>query len=134
LQLIDGILDSPRVEAGQIELRRQPCRLRRLVEDAAAPIADAAREKGLEFNFEIDPSCPEVVETDAPRVRQVLANLLQNALKFTEHGSVSLWVGRDSAHTVGFAVRDTGIGIAVKDQEKIFAPFGQADSSHTRRY
>jgi CheY-like chemotaxis protein len=134
LQLIDGILDISRVEAGQIELRRQPCRLRRLVEDAAAPIADAAREKGLEFNFEIDPSCPEVIETDAPRVRQVLANLLQNALKFTEHGSVSLWVGRDSADTVCFAVRDTGIGIAAKDQEKIFAPFGQADSSHTRRY
>jgi signal transduction histidine kinase/ActR/RegA family two-component response regulator len=134
LQLIDGILDISRVEAGQLELRRQPCRLRRLVEDAAAPVADAAREKGLEFNFEIDPSCPEVIETDAPRVRQVLANLLQNALKFTEHGSVSLWVGRDSAQTVGFAVRDTGIGISAQDQEKIFAPFGQADSSHTRRY
>ena len=134
LQLIDGILDISRVEAGQIELHRQPCRLRRLVEDAAAPVADAAREKGLEFNFEIDPSCPEVIETDAPRVRQVLANLLQNALKFTEHGSVSLWVGRDSAQTVCFAVRDTGIGISAQDQEKIFAPFGQADSSHTRRY
>ncbi|HTO09198.1 MAG TPA: ATP-binding protein [Myxococcota bacterium] len=134
LQLIDGILDISRVEAGQIELRRQPCRLRRLVEDAAAPVAEAAREKGLEFNFEIDSSCPEVVETDAPRVRQVLANLLQNALKFTEHGSVSLWVGRDSPSTVCFAVRDTGIGIDAKDHEKIFAPFGQADSSHTRRY
>ena len=134
LQLIDGILDISRVEAGQLELHSQPTRLRRVVEDAAAPIAQAAQEKGLEFNFEIDPSCPEVIETDAPRVRQILANLLQNALKFTEHGSVSLWVGRDSASTVCFAVRDTGIGIAAKDQEKIFAPFGQADSSHTRRY
>ncbi|HTO55403.1 MAG TPA: ATP-binding protein [Myxococcota bacterium] len=134
LQLIDGILDISRVEAGQLELRLQPCRLRRMVEDAAAPIAAAAREKSLEFNFEIDPSCPEVIATDAPRLRQVLANLLQNALKFTEHGSVSLWVGRDSPSTVCFSVRDTGIGIAAKDQEKIFTPFGQADSSHTRRY
>ncbi|MFI5317431.1 MAG: ATP-binding protein [Myxococcota bacterium] len=134
LQLIDGILDISRVEAGDLEIHRQPCRLRRIVEDAAAPIAAAAREKGLEFNFEIDASCPEVIETDAPRLRQVLANLLQNALKFTEYGSVSLWVGRDSANTVCFAVRDTGIGIAAADQEKIFTPFGQADSSHTRRY
>ncbi|HXZ86298.1 MAG TPA: ATP-binding protein, partial [Myxococcota bacterium] len=83
---------------------------------------------------EIDPSCPEVIETDPVRLRQVLASLLANALKFTEHGSVSLWVGRDSANTVCFAVRDTGIGIAAEDQEKIFSPFGQADSSHTRRY
>jgi signal transduction histidine kinase/ActR/RegA family two-component response regulator len=134
LQLIDGILDISRVESGDLEIHRQPCRLRRVVDDAAAPISEAAREKGLEFNFEVDPTCPEVIETDPPRLRQVLANLLQNALKFTEHGSVSLWVGRDSANTVCFAVRDTGIGIAAKDQEKIFAPFGQADTSHTRRY
>jgi CheY-like chemotaxis protein len=134
LQLIDGILDISRVEAGELELNRHPCRLRRLVDDAAAPIAKAALEKGLEFNFEVDPSCPEVLDTDPARLRQVLANLLQNALKFTEHGSVSLWVGRDSPQTVCFAVRDTGIGIAAADHEKIFTPFGQADSSHTRRF
>ncbi|HKC50857.1 MAG TPA: ATP-binding protein, partial [Myxococcota bacterium] len=134
LQLIDGILDISRVEAGELEIHSHPCRLRRLVEDAAAPIAEAAREKGLEFNFEIDASCPEVLQTDPARLRQVLANLLQNALKFTEHGSVSLWVGRDSPHSVCFAVRDTGIGIAAHDHERIFAPFGQADSSHTRRF
>jgi signal transduction histidine kinase/ActR/RegA family two-component response regulator len=134
LQLIDGILDISRVEAGDLEIHRRPCRLRRLVEDAAAPIATGAHEKGLEFNFEIDATCPEVIETDPVRLRQVLANLLQNALKFTEHGSVSLWVGRDSPSTVCFAVRDTGIGIAETDHEKIFSPFGQADTSHTRRY
>ncbi|HKC52499.1 MAG TPA: ATP-binding protein, partial [Myxococcota bacterium] len=134
LQLIDGILDISRVEAGELEIHSHPCRLRRLVEDAAAPIAQAAREKGLEFNFEVDASCPEVLETDPARLRQVLANLLQNALKFTEHGSVSLWVGRDSPRSVCFAVRDTGIGIAAQDHERIFAPFGQADSSHTRRF
>jgi signal transduction histidine kinase/ActR/RegA family two-component response regulator len=134
LQLIDGILDISRVEAGDLEISRRPCRLRRIVEDAAAPVAKAAHEKGLEFNFEVDPSCPEAIETDPARLRQVLSNLLQNALKFTEVGSVSLWVGRDSANTVCFAVRDTGIGIAATDQEKIFAPFGQADTSHTRRY
>ena len=134
LQLIDGILDISRVEAGELDIHRKPCRLRRLVEDTAAPIATAAHEKGLEFNFEIDPNCPEAMETDPVRLRQVLTNLLQNALKFTEHGSVSLWVGRDSAATVCFAVRDTGIGISVQDREKIFATFGQADASHTRRY
>jgi len=134
LQLIDGILDISRVESGELEINRRACRLRRVVEDAAAPIGSAAQEKGLEFNFEVDPSCPEVVETDPVRLRQVLASLLANALKFTEHGSVSLWVGRDSANTVCFAVRDTGIGISAQDQEKIFAPFGQADTSHTRRY
>ena len=134
LQLIDGILDISRVEAGDLEIHRKSVRVRRLVEDTAAPISTAAHEKGLEFNFEIDPSCPEVIETDAARLRQVLANLLQNALKFTEHGSVSLWVGRDSPNSVCFAVRDTGIGIAPTDREKIFSPFGQADSSHTRRY
>ena len=134
LQLIDGILDISRVESGELEINRRACRLRRVVEDAAAPVGGAAQEKGLEFNFEIDPSCPEVIETDPVRLRQVLASLLANALKFTEHGSVSLWVGRDSASTVCFAVRDTGIGIAAQDQEKIFSPFSQADSSHTRRY
>ena len=134
LQLIDGILDISRVEAGELDIHKKPCRLRRLVEDTAAPIATAAHEKGLEFNFEIDPNCPEAMETDPVRLRQVLTNLLQNALKFTEHGSVSLWVGRDSAATVCFAVRDTGIGISVQDREKIFATFGQADASHTRRY
>src|SRR5258706_278313 len=127
-------VSTSRVEAGELEIHSHPCRLRRLVEDAAAPIAEAAREKGLEFNFEIDASCPEVLQTDPARLRQVLANLLQNALKFTEHGSVSLWVGRDSPHSVCFAVRDTGIGIAAHDHERIFAPFGQADSSHTRRF
>jgi signal transduction histidine kinase len=134
LQLIDGILDISRVEAGELDIHRKPCRLRRLVEDTAAPVATAAHEKGLEFNFEIDPNCPEAMETDPVRLRQVLTNLLQNALKFTEHGSVSLWVGRDSAATVCFAVRDTGIGISAQDREKIFATFGQADASHTRRY
>ena len=134
LQLIDGILDISRVESGELDIHKKPCRLRRLVEDTAAPIATAAHEKGLEFNFEIDPNCPEAMETDPVRLRQVLNNLLQNALKFTEHGSVSLWVGRDSATTVCFAVRDTGIGIAAQDREKIFATFGQADASHTRRY
>ncbi|HXX48595.1 MAG TPA: ATP-binding protein, partial [Myxococcota bacterium] len=134
LQLIDGILDISRVESGELEIHRRACRLRRIVEDAAAPVGSAAREKSLEFNFEIDPSCPEVVETDPVRLRQVLASLLANALKFTEHGSVSLWVGRDSASTVCFAVRDTGIGISAQDQEKIFSPFSQADTSHTRRY
>jgi signal transduction histidine kinase/ActR/RegA family two-component response regulator len=134
LQLIDGILDISRVESGELDIHKKACRLRRLVEDTAAPIATAAHEKGLEFNFEIDPNSPEAMETDPVRLRQVLNNLLQNALKFTEHGSVSLWVGRDSATTVCFAVRDTGIGIAAQDREKIFATFGQADASHTRRY
>ena len=134
LQLIDGILDISRVEAGELDIHRKPCRLRRLVEDTAVPIAAAAHEKGLEFNFEIDSNAPEAMETDPVRLRQVLNNLLSNALKFTEHGSVSLWVGRDSATTICFAVRDTGIGISEQDREKIFATFGQADASHTRRY
>src|SRR5262249_26779878 len=134
LQLIDGILDISRVEAGELDIHIKPCRLRRLVEDTAAPIAAAAHDKGLEFNFEVDPATPEAMETDPVRLRQVLNNLLQNALKFTENGSVSLWVGRDSASTVCFAVRDTGIGISPQDREKIFATFGQADASHTRRY
>src|SRR5262249_48245160 len=134
LQLIDGILDISRVEAGELHIPNKPCRLRRPVEDTAVPITAAAHEKGLEFNFEIDPNAPEAMETDPVRLRQVLNSLLCNALKFTKHGSVSLWVGRDSATTICFAVRDTGIGISEQDREKIFATFGQADASHTRRY
>jgi signal transduction histidine kinase/ActR/RegA family two-component response regulator len=134
LQLIDGILDISRVEAGQLELELRPCKLRPLVENTAAPIAQVAREKGLRFECVIDPSCPEAIQTDGARLRQILSNLLQNALKFTPEGSISLRVTREAPERVSFAVRDTGIGISAKDRERIFLPFGQADASHTRRF
>jgi len=136
LDLIDGILDVSRLESDRLEVQKRACLLREVVDPVATTARAEAREKGLAFECEIADGAPEAVESDPARLRQILANLLRNAVKFTAAGSVSLRVSRPpgSSSRLLFEVTDSGVGIPAKDHERIFVPFGQVDASHTRRF
>jgi len=155
LSLIDDILDFSKIEAERIDLDPAPVRLHEVVEDALDPVRRAAAEKELELASVIDHTAPEAVELDAKRVRQVLTNLLANAIKFTEAGHVAVYVQAEPAappdhasrqrhllapapdappYRLSFAVEDTGIGIPTEKQAAIFEAFTQADGSDTRKY
>jgi signal transduction histidine kinase/ActR/RegA family two-component response regulator len=138
LALINDILDLSRVEAEKLELVAADFDLRRLVEDVAASIAPRAREKGLVFHVDLAPGLLPVLVGDAQRLRQVLFNLVGNAVKFTESGSVVITVWHrpleDDRVEVVFSVRDTGIGIAPDALQSLFERFRQADSGIARRY
>ncbi len=136
LDLIDGILDVSRLEGDRLEIQRRVCGLRELVEPVAATARAEADEKGLRFTCEIADGCPEAIDSDPVRLRQILANLLQNAVKFTSSGAVGLnvFAATDASSKLVFEVTDSGVGIPEQDLERIFAPFGQLDASHTRRF
>ena len=138
LSVINDILDFSKIEAGKLSLLPAPFSLRRMVRDAAKTIALRVDEKGLELVCDVAPDVPDRLVADAARLRQVLLNLLGNAVKFTEHGEIVLLVETESAteHTarLRFSVRDTGIGIPRDKQEYIFEMFAQVDGSATRRY
>ncbi len=138
LALINDILDFSRIEAGQLSLEHRPFDLRRLVQEVVAVFTAQARDKGLRFSAQVDPGVPDVLEGDAPRLRQVLLNLVGNAVKFTAQGEVKVGVAlvEESAQDalVRVEVRDTGIGIAPEMQARLFEPFTQADGSTTRRF
>ncbi len=137
LTIINDILDFSKIEAGKMEVENIPFRLREVLSETGKAMIFRAREKGLKLEAKIDPGIPEVVTGDPGRLRQVLVNLIGNAIKFTEEGGVTLVVdrtGADSAPLYRFCVRDTGIGISEEVQSRIFDPFSQADSSTTRKY
>jgi signal transduction histidine kinase/CheY-like chemotaxis protein len=144
LSLINDILDFSKVEAGMLELDPVEFPFHERIEEIARLLAITAHQKGLELICDIDPLVPEYVIADPVRIRQVVVNLMGNAVKFTERGEVVLSVRIDSnpAHvtteTVGLvlliAVRDTGIGVLPSKQRQIFQPFSQADGSTTRKY
>ncbi|MGA2118522.1 MAG: ATP-binding protein [Bryobacteraceae bacterium] len=138
LALINDILDLSKIEAGRLELESAPVDLRRLVENVVGLLAARAAEKRLRLAFTIDPSTPATIVTDAARLRQVLVNLLGNAVKFTSQGGVSLSVAAtkeiDGRHHIDFAVSDTGPGIAPEHLELIFESFRQVDASISRRF
>jgi len=138
LNLINDILDLSKVEASQLELERTGFSLIEHVEIVTEMVAARAREKGLILSCEIAPNVPTDLVGDPTRLRQVLLNLLGNAIKFTEVGTVSLRVSADADATVPtalrFAVSDSGIGIPRAKLARIFERFTQADSSTTRRF
>ncbi len=138
LTIISDILDFSKIEAGHVEMEIVRCDVRHAIEDIVELLADRARRKGLELAVEIAPGIPRFVRGDAARLNQVLINLVGNALKFTERGRVVVrlsHVATDGDDIVlRFAVADTGIGLTPEQQERIFAPFAQADSSTTRKY
>jgi len=139
LTIINDILDLSKVEAGELQLERKEFELRSCVESALDLVAPRAEEKQLELSYHIDPEVPGMVRGDIVRLRQVLLNLLNNAIKFTEQGEVTLTVWAEPHIDVGksrifFSVRDTGVGMSSEQVHHIFAPFKQADSSTTRRY
>ncbi|HLJ49478.1 MAG TPA: two-component regulator propeller domain-containing protein [Bryobacteraceae bacterium] len=139
LVLLNDILDLSKIEAGKLELEAIPFSLEHCVEGAVQTVSTRAREKGLDLRWTIDPAVSPFLTGDPVRLRQVLINLLGNAVKFTEQGRVALEVdcvgtGITDAVTVHFAVADTGIGIAPEKQAAIFEAFSQADTSTTRKF
>ena len=137
LGIIDDILDLSKLEADKVELEQAPFDPQQLVEDVGVLLASAAAAKGLELVAYTEPGVPTTVLGDAGRLRQVLVNLVSNAVKFTSRGEVV--VRAAVVHAAGgpqleISVRDTGIGIAAEDHERLFEPFAQADASTTRRY
>jgi signal transduction histidine kinase len=140
--LVEGILDFSRIEAGELELSPRRFDLHEMVADVAEPYALRALEAGIEFRWDLDPRVPEVVVADPDRLFQVLTNLLDNALKFTHHGQVRLDVhpaeadqlGVGARQAVDFVVQDSGIGIHEADLKSVFESFRQVDGTMTRRY
>ncbi|MBX3642627.1 MAG: GAF domain-containing protein [Rubrivivax sp.] len=137
LTIINDILDFSKIEAGRMDVESHPFDLRDCVESALDLVAPRAAEKKLDLAYQFDGEVPPYVVGDVTRLRQVLLNLLANAVKFTESGEVVLSVSatpRDGAFELGFAVRDTGIGLSAEGLGKLFRSFSQADSSTTRKY
>ena len=138
LTVINDILDFSKIEAGKIDLELMDFNLRDCLESTLKTLAVRADEKRLELLCEIAPQVPEVVGGDSSRLRQIVTNLIGNAIKFTEKGEVSLKVQPEGAagetRMLHFVVSDTGIGVPPDKQKLIFDPFAQADSSTTRRY
>ena len=145
LTIINDILDFSKIEAGRLELERQPFDLRECIESALELVATRASEKDLDLAYLLDPQAPSAIVGDVTRLRQVLLNLLNNAVKFTETGEVVISVGAEelpaAAPSSGtgqwrlvFAVRDTGIGIPPDRIHTLFESFTQVDASTARRY
>jgi signal transduction histidine kinase/DNA-binding response OmpR family regulator len=138
LTLINDILDFSKIEAGKFDVEDQPFDLVKCVEDSVDLLCVRAAEKKLELAVAIDPSLPRWIRGDSTRLRQILVNLLGNAVKFTASGEVTLTVklfsGNADTPSLHFAVRDTGCGIPADRLDRLFRSFSQADASTTRKY
>jgi signal transduction histidine kinase/DNA-binding NarL/FixJ family response regulator len=142
MRIIDDVLDFSKIEAGRMELEEAPCSLRALIAGVAEMLAAQVDKKGLKLTTEVDEETPDALLADATRLHQILFNLIGNAVKFTEKGRIVVRaraVGRPSSRagdavTLALSVSDTGIGMTADQQERLFKPFSQADSSTTRRY
>ena len=134
LTLINDILDLSKIEAGHIEVHAEPLTIERVVGGLLPMFQPIAEQRGLGFEISVSNDCPAVMETDRQRLEQVLKNLLSNAFKFTETGSVKLGVSQDAGGNIVFAVTDTGIGIEPEQQKRIFDAFQQADGTISRKY
>jgi len=137
LQVINSVLDFSKIEAGKVVTDIQTIRIRDLVDDVCKILLPHAVQKGLSLEHSAGPAVPEWIRSDDLRLRQILTNLIVNAIKFTGSGGVRIDIQaeeRPGGHEVRFHVIDTGIGIAPEAIDHLFEPFTQADSSHTRRY
>ena len=138
LTIINDILDFSRIEAGRLSVEQIDFSLQSVVSETCRALALRAAQKGLELYYDVAPDVPSVLRGDPTRLRQILVNLIGNAIKFTEHGEVEVrvrCVERDATTaSLEFLVRDTGCGIAPDKLEAIFGAFSQADNSTTRKY
>ncbi|CAG0958568.1 two-component system, sensor histidine kinase [Myxococcaceae bacterium] len=138
LGLVDQILDFSRLDEGRVSLEHADFEVREVVEDCIGRFLPKARARELTLDARIDPSVPAYVSSDPSRIRQIIDHLLENAIKFTERGGVSISVGAESLDggfaMLRFGVIDTGIGIAPDLQGRLFQPFTQIDGSFSRRY
>jgi signal transduction histidine kinase/CheY-like chemotaxis protein len=138
LAIINDILDFSKIEAGRMDIEAQPFDLRDCVESALDLIGSRATEKHLDIAYLFEVDVPDGIRGDVTRMRQIIVNLLANAVKFTEQGEVVLTVTASPEATgvveLNFAVRDTGIGLSAEGMDRLFKSFSQADSSTTRKY
>ena len=137
LTIINDILDFSKIDSGKLELEQQAFILRECIEDAVDLLAAQATEKNLYLNTFIEPDVPTIIKSDVTRLRQILVNLLGNAVKFTSNGEINLWVGNKQHQgetKLFFMVRDSGIGIPLDRMGRLFEPFRQVDSSTTRKF
>jgi signal transduction histidine kinase/PAS domain-containing protein len=138
LRIIDDVLDFSKIEAGRMELEEAPFSLRALIEGTTETLSVQVEKKGLSIDAFVDPATPDSVLADATRIRQILFNLIGNATKFTDRGTITVRaraLSADTEHvTLGLTISDTGIGMTAAQQARLFQPFSQADSSTTRRY
>ncbi len=140
LRIVDEVLDLSKVESDRIQIERVNFSLPKLIEDVNALLGVVASEKGIELTIHCGPDVPERVSTDPLRLRQILINVIGNAIKFTERGSVdvevhcNLFAGTTQSAKLIFVVKDTGIGLTPEHVTKLFQPFAQADESMTRRF
>lgn len=138
LGLLNDILDFSKIESGKFAFEEQPFRLRDMLAATVEPLQVQANQKGIALDHTVADAIPDFLIGDPLRLRQVVTNLISNAIKFTERGGVQMAVELESCAAqdvvLHFAVIDTGIGISPEDQRKIFSPFTQADSSMTRHF
>ena len=133
LHILNDILDFSKIEAGRLDVEAEAFELDAMLRELLRLEAPRCREKGLTLTLSLDPGLPTTLLADPARVRQVLLNLLGNAIKFTQHGTITL-VARREGEQARIAVRDTGIGIPLDKQPAVFEAFTQADGSITRRF
>jgi signal transduction histidine kinase len=138
LTLINDILDFSKIEAGKLDLEVVTFRLRESLAQTFKILKRPAAEKGLDLTLQVDPQVADLVAGDPVRLRQIIVNLVGNAIKFTDSGAITLAVAKESQDpehvTLRFSVKDTGIGIPLEKQKEIFSSFTQADNSTTRKY
>src|SRR5471032_1358589 len=138
LRIIDDVLDFSKIEAGRMELEEAPFSLRALIDGATETLSVQVEKKGLEITAIVEPGTPDAVLADAIRIRQILFNLIGNATKFTDRGTITVRARALETEadqmTLSLSISDTGIGMDAAQQARLFQPFSQADSSTTRRY
>ncbi len=134
MTILNDILDLSKIEAGKLSLEVAPFDLRKLALQTRAVWSESARLKGLDLILEVSPSAPPWVSGDATRVRQILMNLVSNALKFTESGRVVIRLGGEAGGVVTLSVTDTGVGMTAEQIGRLFTPFAQGDASIARRF
>lgn len=133
LQIIDDILDLSKVEAGKMVIEKTLVSMPEFLNDLRSSMEFKARDKGIEFHLQIRDKIPDQVLSDATRLKQILINVVGNAIKFTDHGQVDLLVSFSSS-LLRFQVNDTGCGLSPEQAKKVFKPFAQADVSTTRKF
>jgi PAS domain S-box-containing protein len=134
LYIVNDLLDQAQIEAGRLTIRMRPCRPAELVESVQDFMSKIAADKNITLSSEVDPCLPPAFSGDATRLQQIMVNLLNNAIKFTDHGSILLRLFRNGEQRWCIQVQDTGRGVAREDQAMIFEAFRQGDATSTREH
>lgn len=134
LRLIDEILDLSKVEAQKMEIAKVECSVSRIIRDVMNLLGRRARDKGLTVQVITRPDTPDIITTDPARLKQVLVNMIGNAIKFTEKGGIEITIGLEANDTLLIKIKDSGIGIQKDQRGSLFQPFSQVDGTNTRKF